>query len=195
MAQGIPAAHDGEPFPNATSARRRHGVGPTEVGWQRLSWRRARTSGRCHQGPTSDRRRDRAAGVPVVPLPIPSGTRPQAGSLGRGDSRSSSLFARPARPGGHCWAPCRMRSTRTSPWLSKDLVSRNEWSGEKAISRVPSTRPERTKVRERFQRPDALDHRLRHSSRGFRTAFCNVVAGPRKVVGGVRRPADAHQPR
>jgi hypothetical protein len=49
-------------------------------------------------------------------------------------------------------------------------------------------------VRERFQCADALDHGLRHSSRGFRTAFCNVVADPFEVICGVRRPADAHQP-
>ena len=50
-------------------------------------------------------------------------------------------------------------------------------------------------MRERFQHPDALDHGLRHSSRGFRTAFCNVVADPFEIIRSVRRPADAHQPR
>ena len=58
---------------------------------------------------------------------------------------------------------------------------------------LDATRP--PKLREGFQRPDALDHGLRHSSRGFRTALCNVVADPFEVIRGVRRPADAHQPR
>jgi hypothetical protein len=58
---------------------------------------------------------------------------------------------------------------------------------------LDATRP--SEVRERLQCPDALDHGLRHSAPGFRTALCNVVADPFKVVRGVRRPADAHQPR
>jgi len=50
-------------------------------------------------------------------------------------------------------------------------------------------------MRECFQRGDALNHGLRYAPRGLRTAFCNVVADPFEVVRGVRRPADAHQPR
>ena len=46
-----------------------------------------------------------------------------------------------------------------------------------------------------LQLADALDHGLSYSSRGLRTAFGNVVADPFKVVRGVSRPADAHQPR
>ena len=50
-------------------------------------------------------------------------------------------------------------------------------------------------VRKRLQCPDALDHGLRHASSGFRTILCNVVADPFEIIRGVRRPADAHQPR
>jgi hypothetical protein len=37
-------------------------------------------------------------------------------------------------------------------------------------------------MRERLQRPDALDHGLRYSSRGLRTAFGDVVANPLEIV-------------
>lgn len=50
-------------------------------------------------------------------------------------------------------------------------------------------------ARKRLQCPDALDHGLRHASRGFRTILCDVVADPFEIVCGVRRPADADQPR
>jgi hypothetical protein len=52
-----------------------------------------------------------------------------------------------------------------------------------------------SEVGERFQGADAFDYGLRHAPRGLRTAFCNVVTDPFEVVCGIRRPADAHQPR
>jgi hypothetical protein len=50
----------------------------------------------------------------------------------------------------------------------------------------PTNAPE---VRKRLQRPDALDHRLCHPSRGFRTAFRNVVGDPFEIV--LRRPSSS----
>jgi hypothetical protein len=79
--------------------------------------------------------------------------------------------------------------------LLKNLVNRNEWErreGDLSSTLNPTIASE---IGKRFQRPDSFDHRLRYPSRGVRTAFCNVVADPFKVVCGVRRPADAHQPR
>jgi hypothetical protein len=76
-----------------------------------------------------------------------------------------------------------------------DLVNRDEreWrEGDLSRTLDPTNAPE---VRERFQCADALDHGLRHASRGLRTALCNEVADPLEVIRGVHRPADAHQPR
>jgi hypothetical protein len=50
-------------------------------------------------------------------------------------------------------------------------------------------------VWKRFQRADTLHYRLCHASRGLRTVLCDEIADPFKIVRGVRRPADAHQPR
>jgi hypothetical protein len=50
-------------------------------------------------------------------------------------------------------------------------------------------------AREGFQRPDALDYGLCHSSRGLRTVLSNVVTDLFEIVRGIRGPPDAHQPR
>jgi hypothetical protein len=66
--------------------------------------------------------------------------------------------------------------------------------GKRDLTRA-SNATNASEVWKRFQCPDALDHRLRDSSRGLRTAFGNVVADPLEIVRGIGRPADAHQPR
>ena len=50
-------------------------------------------------------------------------------------------------------------------------------------------------MREAFQSADALHDGLRHASCGLWAALGDEVADPFEVVRGVRRPADAHQPR
>jgi hypothetical protein len=50
-------------------------------------------------------------------------------------------------------------------------------------------------VRKRLQCADAIDHGLRHASRGVRTVLRDVVADPFKIIRGIRRLADAHQRR
>ena len=75
--------------------------------------------------------------------------------------------------------------------LLKNLVNRNEW--ERRESDLSSTLNPTiaSEIGKRLQRPDSFDHRVCYPSRGVRTAFCNVVADPFKVVCGVRRPARA----
>lgn len=61
------------------------------------------------------------------------------------------------------------------------------------ISSMHATRP--SEMREAFQSADALYDGLRDASCGLWAALGDEVADPFEVVRGVRRPADAHQPR
>jgi hypothetical protein len=81
-----------------------------------------------------------------------------------------------------------------------DLLAANFVDGDERQRRegnlsrpLDATRP--SEVREHLQRSDALDHGLCHASSGFRTILCTVVADPFEIICGIRRPADAHQPR
>ena len=62
------------------------------------------------------------------------------------------------------------------------------------FSRTPDT-TRAPEMRECFQRGDALNQGVGYPTRGLRTAFRNVVADLFEIICGVRRPADAHQPR
>jgi hypothetical protein len=72
-----------------------------------------------------------------------------------------------------------------------DCNERERREGDLSCAMDATRAPE---VWEGFQRPDALDYGLCHSSRGLRTGFRNVVADPLEIVRGIRRPPDAHQP-
>ena len=73
-----------------------------------------------------------------------------------------------------------------------DCDERERRKGDLSRALHPTRTP---KMRERLQRADALNHGLCHSSGGIGTALGDVIADPFEIIRGVRRPADAHQPR
>jgi hypothetical protein len=76
-----------------------------------------------------------------------------------------------------------------------NFVDGDEGERRKRNLARPSNATNAPEVRKRLQCPDALDNGLRHASRRVRTFLCDVVADPFEIIRGIRRPADAHQPR
>jgi hypothetical protein len=67
--------------------------------------------------------------------------------------------------------------------------------GVNTSSLVPSSAALASAVWKRVERGDPFDDRLRYPACGIRTGLGDVVADTLKIVGRVRGPADAHQPR
>jgi hypothetical protein len=88
-----------------------------------------------------------------------------------------------------------MQDSQDGDLFLANLVDSNERERRKGnLSRaVDATRT--SEVRERFQCADAFDYGLRHSSGGLGTILSDVVADPFEIIGCVRGPTDAHQPR
>jgi len=77
----------------------------------------------------------------------------------------------------------------------EDFVNSDVWEWGKGNLPCALDAPRAPNTWECLQLADALDHRLGYASRGIRPAQGDVVADPFEIVGGVRGPADEHQPR
>jgi hypothetical protein len=77
----------------------------------------------------------------------------------------------------------------------KDFVDCDEWKRRKRNFSRARNATGAAEMWEGFECTGAFDDRLSDSASGLRTVMSNVVADPFEVIRGVRRPADAHQPR
>jgi len=94
--------------------------------------------------------------------------------------------------GGHCCAPCRIRKTCT---FFMNFVDRNERGTDEDQLASSRDAAGASTVRKGVERADAFDDCLRYATCGDRAGFGDVVTDSLEIVGSVRSPTDAHQPR